>query len=97
MMNQALQENIMEWRNLLRLIRSDLPWQVESWFSPHPNLLPSREKVQKIKVRKNAMVVTFIFKNYFAVYPPSTGSTAPVINEASSDAKKRIAWAISSG
>lgn len=34
---------------------------------------------------------------YKAVYPPSTGSIAPVIKEDSSLARKRQAWAMSSG
>ncbi len=73
---------------------------------PHPTLLPSKGEGAKkdqgkrykiIMMKKNVMAVSFILKIYLAVYPPSTGNTAPVINEASSDAKKRIAWAISSG
>ena len=38
-----------------------------------------------------------LFVSYFAVYPPSTIRWDPVMNDASSDAKKRIAWAISLG
>ena len=34
---------------------------------------------------------------YCARYPPSTGSTTPVTNDASSEARKRIAFATSSG
>jgi hypothetical protein len=37
------------------------------------------------------------FDSYCARYPPSTGSTAPVMNEASSEARKAMALATSAG
>ena len=92
MMNQAYKKYNGVAQFIAPDYRKDLPW---SNLGSHPPNLLHQGRCKKPGGK--CKVVTFIFKNYFAVYPPSTGSTAPDIKEASSDAKKRIAWAISSG
>ena len=83
---------------LIKLIYKNTKPRLGTWFSPSSQPSPIKgEGAKRSRWEAIKKPIQSSFKNYLAVYPPSTGSTAPVIKEASSDAKKRIAWAISSG